>query len=108
MKNMNGEKILSEREVRILAALAAGPLSGYAIARSVDEDSLGAVKLSNGTLYPALKRLRQLEAVQDLGLRQGGPGKDKRTWQLTRTGRLMLEWEVAAMRRIVRVIESRI
>jgi DNA-binding PadR family transcriptional regulator len=105
---MNGEKILSEREVRILAALATGPLSGYAIAKSVDEDSLGALQLSNGTLYPALKRLERLEAVQDLGLRQGGPGKDKRVWQLTRTGRVMLEWEVSAIRRLVRLVESRL
>jgi DNA-binding PadR family transcriptional regulator len=105
---MNGEKILSEREVRILMALAGKPLSGYAIVRGVDEDSLGAVKLSNGTLYPALKRLERLEAVQDLGLREGGPGKDKRVWQLTRTGRLMLEWEVAALRRIIRLAETRL
>jgi DNA-binding PadR family transcriptional regulator len=105
---MKGEKILSDREVRILAALAAQPLSGYALARAIDEDSLGAVSLSNGTLYPALKRLEALEAVQDLGLKPGGPGKDKRVWQLTRTGRLMLEWEVSAMRRFIRLAESRL
>src|ERR1700733_10650360 len=36
-----------------------GPLHGYAIAARLEQDSLGALQLNMGTLYPALMRLEQ-------------------------------------------------
>ena len=48
---------LSNRELRILLALAAGPSSGYGVAEQYQEDAHDELKLSNGTLFPALKRL---------------------------------------------------
>ncbi|WP_349257777.1 PadR family transcriptional regulator [Iamia sp.] len=41
----------------ILAAVAAAPLHGYGILRSVEELSNGRVRLRAGTLYTALDRL---------------------------------------------------
>lgn len=50
---------MQEPTFLILTALAAQPLHGYGIARSVSDLSGGEVRLRSGTLYGALDRLDQ-------------------------------------------------
>ena len=49
--------VVREPTFLILAAVAADPLHGYGIIRSVEELSGGRVRLRAGTLYAALDRL---------------------------------------------------
>ena len=49
--------VIQEPTFLILAAVAADPLHGYGILRSVEELSEGRVRLRAGTLYAALDRL---------------------------------------------------
>lgn len=50
-------EVLREPTFLILAAVAADPLHGYGILRSVEQLSGGRVRLRAGTLYAALDRL---------------------------------------------------
>lgn len=46
-------------ELLILSVLMAGDSHGYAIARAVERAGGGAIKIEEGSLYPALSRLRR-------------------------------------------------
>lgn len=52
------EKALQEPAFLVLAALAGGPLHGYALVEDVVQVSDGRVRLHTGTLYAILDRLR--------------------------------------------------
>jgi len=47
----------------VLAALESGPAHGWDIARRLDQEPRGVLKLKEGSLYPALYRLEQLGLV---------------------------------------------
>ncbi len=69
----------------ILAVLAGGPSHGYAIARSVERLSGGALHLKEGTLYPALRVLEQDGFLS--GEWQPQPkGADRKVYTLTERG----------------------
>jgi transcriptional regulator len=44
-------------DLLILRTLAAGPAHGYAIARSIEQESADVLQVEQGSLYPALHRL---------------------------------------------------
>lgn len=46
-------------DMLILKTLSAGPLHGYGIALHVRESSRDALQIDEGSLYPALQRMRQ-------------------------------------------------
>ena len=46
-------------DMLILKTLSAGPLHGYGIALHVKESSREALQIDEGSLYPALQRMRQ-------------------------------------------------
>nr|BFE72324.1 hypothetical protein GCM10020092_056250 [Actinoplanes digitatis] len=55
---------MQEPTFLILTALAAEPLHGYGVIRTVDELSAGDVVLRPGTLYGALDRLAEQGLVE--------------------------------------------
>lgn len=96
------EQLKGHLEGLILAVLAAGPLHGYGIMEQLRARSSGVVDLEGGTVYPALHRLEA--SGQVAGKWSKGPGRRRRTYQLTRKGRAALaaqrtSWEqfVAAL-----------
>src|ERR1700710_3092011 len=69
-----------------------GPLHGYGIARRIEQISGDLLSVNQGTLYPVLLRLEQEGAVSS----EWGPSENNRRarfYQLTRTGRKVLEAE---------------
>ncbi len=69
----------------ILAVLGDGPSHGYAIARSVERLSDGALHLKEGTLYPALRVLEQDGLI--VGTWEQQPkGADRKVYTLTESG----------------------
>lgn len=80
-------------DLLILKAVSAGPRHGYAIARWIKDVSDGAFLVEEGSLYPALQRIRSkgwLEAewgVSDTGRRA-------RFYRLTPAGEARLESEL--------------
>jgi transcriptional regulator len=97
-------------DVLILKALSWGPRHGYAIARWLEDTTLDALAIEDGSLYPALYRMERkgwIEAawgVSELGRRA-------KLYELTAPGRERLGQETKAWRRfskaMSRVLEAR-
>ena len=92
----------------ILKTLARGPLHGYAIARQIKLTSDDVLRVEEGSLYPALKRMLAKGWVTAEWV-PAGPRRRARVYRLTPAGRKQLATEVSdftrVMQAIVRVIE---
>lgn len=67
----------------ILAVLEHSPAHGYAIIEAVRVRTDGAVALTTGSVYPALRRLEEAGYVTGSWSTEGG--RRRRTYQLTAT-----------------------
>ena len=79
------------------------PGCGYGIARRIEQVSDDALRLNQGTLYPALIRLEQRGWIKS----KWGASENKRRarfYSLTRTGRRQLEVEAENWQQMVAVI----
>lgn len=74
----------------ILAALERSPSHGYAVIEAVRARTGGEVRLTTGSVYPALRRLEQAGYVTGDWSTDGGR---PRTYELTGTGRRQLTTE---------------
>lgn len=95
---------LSEAVFQILLALAEEPRHGYGIMREVEERTDGRVRLGPGTLYGAIKRLRERGLVEEAdGAAAPDEDERRRYYRLTSFGR-----EVGAREaeRLARLLES--
>lgn len=82
---------VSEPVLHILLALTDRPRHGYAIVQEIEERTDGSVRLGTGTLYTALKRLREEGLIEETSDPEGGgDGRGRRTYTLTRRGRAEL------------------
>jgi DNA-binding PadR family transcriptional regulator len=97
---------LSNLVYLVLLVLADGPLHGYGIIKEVDERTGGATTLEAGTLYAALKRLKEddIIAVAHTGVHQG---RHRRDYALTEYGRKILELESQRLADLVRMARAR-
>lgn len=76
----------------VLRVLESGPLHGYAIAQRISRVSGEALRVEEGSLYPALqKMLRKGWVRAEWGL--SDTGRRVRSYRLTPTGRAQLESE---------------
>ena len=97
-------------DVLILKTLSWGPAHGYAISRWIRQSSADDLRIEEGALYPALRRLEERGWVES-EWRTSDAGRDARVYELTDTGRRAARTEVAAWQRYVtafaRVLEAR-
>ena len=97
-------------DVLILKTLSWGPAHGYAISRWIRQSSADDLRIEEGALYPALRRLEERGWVES-EWRTSEAGRDARVYSLTETGRRATRDEVAAWTRYVtafaRVLEAR-
>lgn len=93
----------------ILLALATGEKHGYGIMKQVREDSNGAVKMGNGTMYGSLKRMLAADLVADAGDRVDPRMDDERRryYRLTERGQQALKAEMARYARTVSLLRER-
>jgi len=97
-------------EMLILKTLSAGPLHGYGIALHIKEFSRDVLRIDEGSLYPALQRMRQKGWITAEWKRT--PNKQRaRYYTLTAGGREQLGVEEAgfakmmlAVRRVMRSV----
>ncbi len=96
--------------LHLLLALVDGPSHGYALARSMEEESGGRVRVMPGNLYAVIRRL-----VDDGWVAEGGAppeadggGPRRRYFELTELGREILGAEARRMARIADVVRSRL
>ena len=88
------DRLRGTLDLLILRTLTAGPRHGYAIARWLAEQSDDAVKVEEGSLYPALYRLEERELVES-EWRPSDIGRPAKFYTLTTKGRKHLRAETA-------------
>jgi transcriptional regulator len=90
-------------DMLILRALTHGPRHGYGIARWIEERSGGALRIEEGSLYPALHRMNRRGWVQARwGVTEGK--RRARFYKLTLDGRTRLRAETSSWKRLVATI----
>jgi len=82
---MRGESLKGHLDMLLLAAIDAGATHGYAIAQELRRVSDGTFDLPDGTIYPALQRLRAGGLVDSHWSAE--TGRRRRVYALTPSGR---------------------
>jgi transcriptional regulator len=76
-----------------------GPLHGYGIARRVEQVSVNSLSLNQGTIYPALLRMKQRGWIAaEWGISE--TGRRAKFYSLTRRGRNQIEQETENWERV--------
>jgi DNA-binding PadR family transcriptional regulator len=89
-------------EFHLLLALAGGPRHGYGLMQDVGELSDGHIQLGPGTLYTAIKRLRQNGLISECE-----PDADRRRcYRLTRKGKSVAAEEARRLNDLVRAARA--
>jgi transcriptional regulator len=99
-------------DLLILKTLTMGVLHGYAIAQNIRRLSRDALRIEEGSLYPALQRM-QVKGWVTSEARKTPTGRRARYYRLTAAGRKQLgseekafERSIAATTRVLRAAES--
>ena len=103
---MSGEALKSHH-FYILLALAEGDRHGLAIARDVQAQSDGGVRLWRATLYGSLDgELHARHWIEEID--EPGDSERKRCYRLTRQGRAVLADEADRLGRLARTARARV
>jgi transcriptional regulator len=92
-------------DLLILKVLHKEPLHGWAISRRIRQISDGALEVNQGSLYPALHRLRDRGVVES-AWEVSDDGRNVKVYRLTRVGKSVLSEEEAGWRRFSDAIEQ--
>ena len=79
-------------DLLILKTLSAGALHGYGIAQHIHRLSKDALRVEEGSLYPALRRM-QTKGWVSSEMKRTPTGRDARYYRLTPAGRKQLATE---------------
>jgi transcriptional regulator len=90
-------------DLLILKALSLEAMHGWAIAQRLEQLSRDALRVGQGSLYPALQRLEEKGWIES-GWRTWG-GRRVKYYDLTRPGRRALEAQTDHWRRYVDTVE---
>ncbi len=97
-------------DVLILKTLSWGPRHGYAIGKWLEETSSEAIRIEEGSLYPALYRMEKRGWIEaSWGMSE--LGRRAKVYELAAPGRSRLRAEITAWRRLSgavgRILEAR-
>lgn len=84
----------------ILLALSNGPLHGYGIVKSVEENTGGEISLAPSLLYRRLRRLQDDGLVTEGGEAPGERGPPRKEYALSPEGELVLREEARRIREL--------
>lgn len=92
MLKITGDKLRGHLEIMVLSSLKQGEAHGLEIVKRLEAAGSGALKLKEGSLYPALYRLEQAGYVkaQWEGEGSGRRGARRRLYNLTAKGKRQL------------------
>ena len=95
--------LLPQISFSILMALSLKPRHGYEIMQQVDEDSLGKIKLGPGSLYSAVKQLKEDNFIEEV------PDSDprRRYYRLSKKGWKRLNAELEYFDKTVEIAKQR-
>ena len=90
-------------DLLILKTLARGPRHGYGVARWIEETTDDALRIEEGSLYPALHKL-ELAGWITAEWKTSDLGRRAKFYSLTRAGRRYLDQETAQWQRLTAAI----
>lgn len=90
-------------DLLILQTLRSGELHGYAIAQRIKQRSEEALKIEEGSLYPALQRL-ELKGCIESEWQKTPQNRRVRLYRLTAVGKKQLAAEVDAFESLVQAV----
>jgi PadR family transcriptional regulator, regulatory protein PadR len=103
MPSHDRDRLHGTLDALILKALAEGPRHGYAITRWLRDRSADAIKVEEGSLYPALYRLERRELVSaEWGVSE--LGRKARFYRLTAPGEAQLAVEIESFSEFVAAV----
>ena len=112
MEDGRSELISGTLDLLILKTLSMGVLHGYGIAQHIQKLSSDALRVEEGSLYPALQRM-QAKGFVSSEWKRSPTGRQARYYKLTAVGRRQLGLQessfldsVAAIKRVLRQSES--
>jgi PadR family transcriptional regulator len=90
-------------DLLILKTLALGPQHGWAISERIQQISSDALRIQQGSLYPALHRLERRGWI---GAKWGASENNRRAkfYELTKAGRRQLDVEEGAWKRLTAAV----
>lgn len=91
---MRGQALKGHLDLLVLAVLIDGPRHGYAVIEQLRDRSESAFDLPEGTVYPVLHRLEQAALLSSSW--NEVDGRRRRTYKITKSGRLALVEQRAA------------
>lgn len=92
-------------DLLILKTLALKPLHGWAVSKQIQLLSKGVLEINQGSLYPALYRLRDRGLIEsEQGLSE--EGRAVKVYSLTKKGLAALKAERAEWRRFSKAVEA--
>jgi DNA-binding PadR family transcriptional regulator len=108
MGPISGDALRGHLETMALAILERGEAHGFEILRRLAEAGGGALRLKEGSLYPALYRLEEAGLVRSAWEdgTDGGPGPRRRVYRLTKKGARRLAEGREEWRQFVSIIGS--
>ncbi|MEZ5285759.1 MAG: PadR family transcriptional regulator [Vicinamibacterales bacterium] len=90
-------------DLLILRTLALGPMHGWAISQRIQQMSDEALRVNQGSLYPALQRLETAGWVaSEWGATE--QNRQAKFYQLTRTGQKQLREETETWERMIEAV----
>jgi transcriptional regulator len=92
-------------EMLILKTLSRGPMHGYRIAQTIQQNSDDVLQVEEGSLYPALQRM-QIKGWLTSEWQMSELNRKARFYKLTRDGRQQLEAEINKFHRIIGAISQ--
>jgi PadR family transcriptional regulator, regulatory protein PadR len=92
-------------DMLILKVVALGPIHGYAISKRIQQVSKDALRIQQGSLYPALHRLEKRKWLR-AEWREAESGREAKFYELTMAGRRQLEVEEMDWNRLCSAISS--
>ena len=96
---------ITPAQFHILLTLAEGERHGYAIMKTIQQRTGGAVELGPGTLYRSIKQLVSNGLIAEVDSQQNG-AKQRRSYQLTPIGKTRAKLEAQRLQGLVEWAEA--
>jgi PadR family transcriptional regulator, regulatory protein PadR len=96
---MGKDQLQGTLDLLVLKILARGPMHGYGVVQFIQRVSDDALRVEEGSLYPALHRMEQANWISS-EWRVTKSGRHAKYYQLTATGRRQLEAEEKSWSRV--------
>lgn len=92
---------LSDAVFHLMLCLADGPAHGYGVLQEVESRSDGAVRMGTGTLYSAVKRLRDQGLIEEVPTPADDDDPRRRYYGLTALGSAVLREQAFRLESLV-------